>query len=72
MNDKDFNTLIELVTRLNKGQYERLKKMLDIAFEATSEKVTLEMDDKKKEVFMRGIKEDTCVGAYPLSIAFKQ
>lgn len=72
MTEQELNILIELITKLNKGQYEKLRSMLDIAFSVSSESVVLEMNEEKKEIFARGIKDDTYVGAYPLSISFKQ
>lgn len=72
MTEQELNVLIELITKLNKGQYEKLRSMLDIAFSVSSESVVLEMNEEKKEIFARGIKDDTYVGAYPLSISFKQ
>ena len=60
MTEQELNTLIELITKLNKGQYEKLRSMLDIAFSVSSESVVLEMNEEKKEIFARGIKDDTC------------
>ena len=36
MTEQELNTLIELITKLNKGQYEKLRSMLDIAFSVSS------------------------------------
>lgn len=72
MTEQELNVLIELITKLNKGQYEKLRNMLDIAFSVSSESVGLEMNEEKKKIFVRGIKDDTYVGVYPLSISFKQ
>lgn len=70
MTEQELNTLIELITKFNKGQYEKLRSMLDIAFSVSSESVGLEMNEEKKKIFVRGIKDDTYVGAYPLAVSF--
>ena len=60
MTEQELNTLIELITKLNKGQYEKLRNMLDIAFSVSSESVVLEMNEEKKKcgLYMRVSTED--------------
>ena len=70
MTEQELNTLIELITKLNKRQYEKLRSMFDIAFSVSSEGAVLEMNEEKKKFLVRVIKDDTYVGAYPLAVSF--
>lgn len=59
MEDKDLETMIILISKLNKGQYERLRNMMDIAFGISSKETKIELDSKKLSTFIDGIKEDS-------------